>query len=187
MEDEQDGSNNTLSADNPALLGPPGDRKRRLQGRKTLPRRRGGVGLERDGYEPRSRHTAGRRGETAGTRLDGRDPLQRLSRTSRRRARDPQDAGRKGDPRARRTDRRGRPTLRSVAGDRKGRSAHPLDLLTMPSGHPEGSPAPPQAKLRAFLLDGERPDRHPSERPQCPSGGEKAYGLRGGDRRVEAR
>src|SRR5215208_200231 len=88
LEGEQDGSDNTLSADNPALLGPPGDRERRFQGRKTLPRRRGRVGLEQDGYKPRSRHTAGRRGETARTRLDGRDPLQRLSRTSRRRARD---------------------------------------------------------------------------------------------------
>src|SRR5215213_3905847 len=40
LEDEQDGSDNTLSADNSALLGPPGDRERRLQGRKTLSRRR---------------------------------------------------------------------------------------------------------------------------------------------------
>jgi uncharacterized alkaline shock family protein YloU len=79
LEGEQDGSDNTFSADNPTLLGPPGDRERRLQGRKTLPRRRGRVGLERDGYKPRSRHTAGRRGESARTRLDGRDPLQRLS------------------------------------------------------------------------------------------------------------
>src|ERR671913_1979367 len=67
LEGEQNGSDNLLSADNPALLGPPGDRERCLQRRKALPRRRGRVGLERDGYKPRSWHTAGRRGETSGT------------------------------------------------------------------------------------------------------------------------
>src|SRR5215212_3154324 len=84
---------------------------------------------EWDWNEPRSRHSAGRRGATAGARRHRRRTLQGLPRTPRRRARDAEDAGGERYPGARRADRSGGEPLRQAAGDRERGGANPLHLL----------------------------------------------------------